>query len=107
VSTAPLPSGEPELGDEPTQLHRLADAVKAHLRHAQEEIEQATNALKQVQGIVVEKKRVAEHEKVSLHAKFEEEKSQMQQEKEQLLAEQHEVKEEVNRSIHSMIGLEP
>jgi hypothetical protein len=29
VSIAP---GEPELGDEPAQLHRLADTVKAHLQ---------------------------------------------------------------------------
>jgi hypothetical protein len=32
VSTAPLPSGEPELGNEPTQLHQLAETVEAHLR---------------------------------------------------------------------------
>jgi hypothetical protein len=31
----------------------------------------------------------------------------MQQEKEQLLAEKLEVKEAVNRELHSMIGLEP
>jgi hypothetical protein len=31
VSTVPLPSGEPELGDEPSQLHRLADTVEAFL----------------------------------------------------------------------------
>jgi hypothetical protein len=37
VSTAPLPSEEPELGDEPTQLRRLVDATEALLRHAQEE----------------------------------------------------------------------
>jgi hypothetical protein len=49
MSTVPLPSGEPELGDEPSQLHRLANAVEARLRRAQEEIEQATQALKQVQ----------------------------------------------------------
>jgi hypothetical protein len=29
VSTAPPPSEETELGDEPTQLHRLADATEA------------------------------------------------------------------------------
>jgi hypothetical protein len=107
VSTAPLPSGEPELGDEPAQLRRLADAVEARLRRAQEETEQATQALKQVQGIIVEQHRVAEQEKVSLQAKFEEEKAQMQQEKEQLLAEQLEVKEAVNRALHSVTGLEP
>jgi hypothetical protein len=107
VSTAPLPSGEPELGDEPAQLRRLADVVEARLRRAQEEIEQATQALKQVQGVIIEQCRVAEQEKVSLQAKFEEEKAQMQQEKEQLLAEKLEVKEAVNRALHSVTGLEP
>jgi hypothetical protein len=37
VSTAPPPSEEPELGDEPTQLHRLADVTEAHLHRAQDE----------------------------------------------------------------------
>jgi hypothetical protein len=55
VSTAPLPSEEPELGDEPTQLCRIVDVTEAHLRHAQEEKEQATVALKQAQEEVVEK----------------------------------------------------
>jgi hypothetical protein len=32
VSTAPLPLGTPELGDEPAQLHRIADTVEARLR---------------------------------------------------------------------------
>jgi hypothetical protein len=32
VSTTPLPSGEPELGDELTQLRRLGDATEAHLQ---------------------------------------------------------------------------
>jgi hypothetical protein len=54
VSTAPLPSGEPELGDEPAQLRRLADATEAHLHRAQEEAEQATQALKKVQEVLVE-----------------------------------------------------
>jgi hypothetical protein len=44
----PLPSGEPELGDERAQLHRIADATETRLRRAQEEKEQATQALKQV-----------------------------------------------------------
>ena len=34
VSTVPLPSGEPELGDDPAKLHRLADTVEARLRRA-------------------------------------------------------------------------
>jgi hypothetical protein len=62
--------------------------------------------LKQVQGDIVEKHRILEQEKVSLQAKFEEKKSQMQQEKEQLLVEKLEVKEAVNRALSSMIGLE-
>jgi hypothetical protein len=103
----PLPSGEPELGDEPAQLRRLADATEARLRRAQEETEQATQALKQVQGVLVEQCRLAEQEKVSLQMKFEKEKTQIQQEKEQLLAEQLEVKEAVNRALRSVTGLEP
>jgi hypothetical protein len=106
VSTVPLSSGEPELGDEPAQLHRLADVVEARLRRTQEEVEQATQTLKQVQGDIVEQRRIAEQEKVSLQAKFEAEKAQMQQEKEQLLAEQLEVKEAVNRALRSVTGLE-
>jgi hypothetical protein len=107
VSTVPLPLGEQELGDEPTQLHRLADATEARLRRAQEEIEQATQALKQVQGVLVEQRRVAEQEKISLQTKFDEEKVQMQQEKEQLLTGKLEVKEAVNRALRSVTGLEP
>jgi hypothetical protein len=45
VSTAP---GEPELGDEPAQLHRLVDTVEARLRRVQEETAQATQTLTQV-----------------------------------------------------------
>jgi hypothetical protein len=39
--------------------------------------------------------------------KFEKEKEQIQQEKEQLFIEQLEVKEAVNRALHSMTCLEP
>jgi hypothetical protein len=39
VSIAP---GEPVLGDESTQIHRLVDTVKARLRRGQEETDQAT-----------------------------------------------------------------
>jgi hypothetical protein len=35
VSIAPLPSDEIELGDEPTQLHRIADATEARLHCVQ------------------------------------------------------------------------
>jgi hypothetical protein len=60
VSTLPLPLGELDLGDEPTQLHQLADVVKARLHHVQEETEQETQALKEVQGVIVEQRRVIE-----------------------------------------------
>jgi outer membrane protein OmpA-like peptidoglycan-associated protein len=98
--------GEPELGDEPTQLHCLADTVEARLRRAQEETEQATQALAQVQGVLVEQCSAAERENLSLQVKFDEEKAQLQQEKEQLLAEQLEVKEMVNRALLSMTVVE-
>jgi hypothetical protein len=70
VSTAPPPSEEPELGDEPAQLHRIADVTEAHLRRAQEEKEQATVALKQAQEEMVEQRRVAQQEKDDLHTKL-------------------------------------
>jgi hypothetical protein len=69
VSTVPLPSGELELGDEPTQLHRLADTVEAHLRRAQEETEQATQALKQVQGVLIEQHNALQNRKRLLSKK--------------------------------------
>jgi hypothetical protein len=61
--------------------------TEAHLRHAQEEKEQAMVALKQAQEAVIEQRRIAQQEKASLQSKFEEEKAQIQREKEQLLAE--------------------
>jgi hypothetical protein len=45
VSTAPSSSEGIEVGDEPAQLHRLADSTKDHLRRVQDEKEQATEAL--------------------------------------------------------------
>jgi chromosome segregation ATPase len=106
VSTAPLSVGTPELGDEPAQLHRLADIVEARLRRAQEETTQATQALTQVQGVLVEQRSAAEQEKLALQAKFDEEKVQLQKEKEQLLVEQLEVKEMVNRALRSVTVIE-
>jgi hypothetical protein len=32
VPTAPLSTGNIEVGDEPAQLHRIADATETHLR---------------------------------------------------------------------------
>jgi hypothetical protein len=54
VSTAPPSSEGTKLGDEPAQLHRIADGTEAHLRHVQEEKEQATEALKQVKEESIE-----------------------------------------------------
>jgi hypothetical protein len=106
VSTAPPPLGTPELGDEPAQLHRIADTVEAHLRRAQEETTQATQALAQAQEDLLEKRSTAEREKLSLQVKFDEEKSQLHKEKEQLLAEKLEVKERVTRALRSVTVVE-
>jgi hypothetical protein len=62
--------------------------------------------LTQVQGVLVEQRSAAEGEKLALQANFDEEKSQLQQEKEQLLAEKLEVKEMVNRELHSVTVIE-
>jgi hypothetical protein len=66
VSTASLSSGGIEVGDEPAQLRRLADATEAHLHRVQEEKEQATEALKQAKEEALEKIRVAQQEKDDL-----------------------------------------
>jgi hypothetical protein len=60
VSIAPLTTGTVEPGDEPTQLHQIADMVEARLRQAQEETTQAIQALTQVQGVLVEQRSAAE-----------------------------------------------
>ena len=60
----------------------------------------------QVQGVLVEKRSDTKQENISLQAKFDEEKSQLQQEKEQLLPDKLEVKDVVNRALHSMVVLE-
>jgi hypothetical protein len=39
ISTIPPPLEEPELGDEPSQLHRIDDATEGRLLRAQEEKE--------------------------------------------------------------------
>jgi hypothetical protein len=70
VSTAPLTVGTPELGDEPTQLHQIVDTVEAHLRRAQEETTQATQALAQVQKDLEDQRSVAEKENLTLQAKM-------------------------------------
>jgi hypothetical protein len=54
ASTAPLPEGTTEAGDEPVQLHRIADTVEVRLRKAEEATTQATQALKQAQEEIIE-----------------------------------------------------
>jgi hypothetical protein len=54
VPTVPSSAESVELGDEPTQLRRLVDATEARLHRAQEEKEQATEALKQEKEEVLE-----------------------------------------------------
>jgi hypothetical protein len=59
-----------------------------------------------VQTIFIEKCRVVKQEKVALQTNFEEEKAQIQQEKEKLLVEQLRVKEAVNIALLSVTGLD-
>jgi hypothetical protein len=107
LSTAPPPSEEPKLGDEPAQLCRLADVIEAHLRRAQAEKDHATMALKQAQEEMVDQHWVTQKEKDYLQANFKEERAHAKQGKEQLLPEQLGVKEVVDIALHSMMGLEP
>jgi hypothetical protein len=67
---------------------------------------QDTQALAQVQEILVEQGSAAEHENLVLQVKFDEEKGQIQQGKEQFLAEQLEMKEAVKRSLHFVTVIE-
>jgi hypothetical protein len=106
VSTAPLPSGTPELGDEPTQLHRIVDTVEAHLRRAQEETTQATQDLAQVQKDLEDHRSTAEKEKLTLQEKWDEEKAALQKNKEQLLVEKLEVRERVHSALRSVTVIE-
>jgi hypothetical protein len=106
VPTAPSSSQIAELGDEPTQLRRLADATEARLQKVQEEKEKATEALKQEKEEVLEKLRVArycvtayENEKEEFWAMLQEDKAKLQRENEKLLAERAMVKEAVNKHV--------
>jgi hypothetical protein len=105
VSTAPPSTENVELGDDPTQLRKLADATETRLCRVQEEKEQATNALRQEKESL-EQLRVVKKEKYDLQTKFEEDKEKIQKEKDQLLAERTMVREAVTRALRSMPGLE-
>jgi hypothetical protein len=75
------------LGDEPTQLCRLADAIETRLCPIHEEKKNATEAFMHEKEEVLEKPRVVHQDKYDLWAKFEEDKEQIQKEKDQLLVE--------------------
>jgi hypothetical protein len=67
---------------------------------------QATQALAPVQEDLLEQCSVVEREKLDLQAKWDEEKVQLQKEKEQLLTEKLEVKERVNKALFSVTVIE-
>jgi hypothetical protein len=46
ISTAPLPEGTTEVGDESVQLHKIVDTVEVLLRYSQDKKVQAIQALK-------------------------------------------------------------
>jgi hypothetical protein len=100
MSTALSSSEGVALGDEPTQLRRIADAIEDHLRRVQEEKEQAIEALKQAKEESLEQLRVVQQEKDDIRAKFEEDK-----EKDQLPVEQMGFREAVTRALHYVSGL--
>jgi hypothetical protein len=77
VPTAPSSSKIVELGDEPSQLRRLADATEARLQRIQEEKEKATEALKQEKEEVLEKLQVVQKEKDEIWAMYEEDNAKM------------------------------
>jgi hypothetical protein len=62
--------------------------------------------LAQVQSALIEKQRKVEQEQLSLQAKWEKDKSQLQWSKEQLLAEQLDMQERVHKALHSVMVIE-
>jgi hypothetical protein len=92
--------------DEPTQLHQITEKVEARLRRAHEDTAQATQALAQVQSALIVQQRKEEQEQLALQAKWEEEKAQLQQSKDQLLAEQLDVQERVHKALRSVMVIE-
>jgi hypothetical protein len=92
--------------DEPTELRQIVYKVEARLRRSHEDTTQATQALAQVQSTHRIQQRKAEQENISLEAKWKEEKTQLQQSKDHLLAEQLEVQERVHKELRSMMVIE-
>jgi hypothetical protein len=75
MSIASLSAGDIEVGNEPSQLHRLADSTEDHLRRVHEEKEQDTKELNQEKEEALEKCWIAQQEKDDLQAKFAEDKA--------------------------------
>jgi hypothetical protein len=99
VSTIPLIRGTSGTGDEPTQLHQIADKVEARLRRAQEDTTQATQALMQAQKTLIEQQNEAKWENLDSKAKWDKEKAQ-------LLVEKLEVHERVHKALDSVTVIE-
>jgi hypothetical protein len=70
VSTAPMPEGTPEAGDESVQLRRIVDLVEVRLRKAEEVTTQATQALKHAHEEIIEQRQAAQQEKEAIQEKF-------------------------------------
>jgi hypothetical protein len=105
VSTVPSSAENIELGDEPTQLHILADATETRFHRVKEEKEKEKEALRQEKEDALEKLQVVQQEKDNLRVKFKEDKEKIWKEKEKLLVEQTLVREAVTRALSSMSGL--
>jgi hypothetical protein len=106
VSTVSLPSGTPDIGDEPAQLHQIVDTVEALLRQAQEEEGQATQALVQVHKYPEDHRSTTEKENISLQEKWDEEKEALQKKREQLLTDKLKVWERFHSALRSVIVIE-
>jgi hypothetical protein len=91
--------GTSRMGDEPTQLHHITNQVEARLQRAQEDTAQATQAFMQAQKARLEQKNEAEWENLALEVKWDEENAQ-------LVVEQLEVKERVQKELHSVTVIE-
>jgi hypothetical protein len=70
ISFEPLPEGTTEEGNALVQLCKIADTIEVHLQKSQEEITQATQALKQEQEEIIEQRRSVLQED-TLQSKFE------------------------------------
>jgi hypothetical protein len=80
--------------------------VKAHLRRAQEDTTQATQALTQVQGVLVEQRSAAEEKNLALQVQWDKEKEELQQRQGEVDRRETRIKELVNRALRSVTFIE-